>query len=266
MRVEVVCPTMNQNDFSKVKYMNLQTAAVFANQAGRCDFAQKSENGLTFTMVTTDTIGASINRNIGIDNSSADIIIFSDDDQTFVDGYEGMILNAFVTYPDADAVKFYCESTTPTRPLSYKNPGCWKKAKRSDLMSAGVHGFAIKRDFLIRKNIRFNEEIGPGKEIYCGEDTSFIVDLFKNDATIYLSPQLISYIDQSDSSWFDGYTERHFISVGYIYSVIYGIKAPLAAVRRCVIMTKKTKDFSCIEMLKLMLAGIQKHRRSADRL
>ena len=134
-----------------------------------------------------------------------------------------MVLDAFKKYPDADGVKFYCQSTTPERQLSYKKPEDWKKAGRMDLTSAGVHGFALKREFLEKNNIYFNEDIGPGREIYCGEDPEFIVELFKHKANIYLSPQLISYVDQSDSSWFKGFDdEQYFISVGYVYATIYG--------------------------------------------
>ncbi len=31
---EVLCVTMNQNDFSKIKEMNINSDVVFANQAG----------------------------------------------------------------------------------------------------------------------------------------------------------------------------------------------------------------------------------------
>ena len=260
MKIEIVCPMMHQTDFSNVLKMNLQTDAVVANQADSNSKSELNENGHRYLMITTNTRGASLNRNIGINNATADIIIFSDDDQTFVDGYEQMVLDAFEKYPQADGIKFYCQSTNPKRPLSYQNPGSWKKAVRMDLTSAGVHGFAIKRSFLEKNNIRFNEEIGPGKEIYCGEDTEFIVDLFRHNANIYLSPELISYVGQSDSTWFKGFSEQYFISVGYVYATIYGNMAFLAALRRCIVMKKKTKDYSCLKMYQMILKGIKKKK------
>lgn len=262
MKIEIVCPMMHQTDFSNVLKMNLQTDAVIANQAEANDCSEITSDGHRFLMITTNTRGVSLNRNIGIDNSTADVIVFIDDDQTLVDGYEKIVSDAFEKYPDADGIKFYCESTNPERPLSYKNPGCWKKAVRVDLTSAGVHGFAVKREFLEKNNIRFDETIGPGKEIYCGEDTAFIVDLFKCDANIYLSPELISYVAQSDSTWFDGFNEQYFVSVGYVYSIIYGWLAEIAALRRCLVMRKKTKAFSSIQMFKLMFRGIRKQRKA----
>ena len=263
MKIQVVCPMMHQTDFSNVLKMNLQTDAVIANQACTNTKSEIIENGNKFLMITTDTRGVSLNRNIGISNSTADVIVFADDDQVFVDGYATMVLDGFAKYPDADAIKFYCESTNPKKPLSYKNPGCWKKAVRLDLTSAGVLGIAVKREFLEKNNIRFNEFIGPGNEIYCGEDTAFIVDLFRYDANIYLSPELISYVNQSDSTWFKGFNEQYFISVGYVYATIYGALACLVALRRCIVMRKKTKDFSSFQMYKLMFKGIMKQRKTS---
>lgn len=107
-------------------------------------------------------------------------------------------------------------------------------------MSAGVNGLAIKRSFLQSHQIMFDEEIGPGREIYCGEDSVFLNDLIKKKAKIYLSPTLISYVSQDESSWFDGYNERFFLSAGYIYAKIYGLLSPLVIIRRT-IKSKKTK-------------------------
>lgn len=262
MKIQVVCPMMHQTDFSNVAKLNLQTDAVIANQADTNTKTEVTENGNSILMITTDTRGVSLNRNIGISYATAEVIVFADDDQVFVDGYATMISEAFAKYPDADAIKFYCESTNPEKPLSYKNPGCWKKAARTDLTSAGVLGLAVKKEFLIKNNVRFNESIGPGKEIYCGEDSAFIVDLFRNNANIYLSPQLISYVNQADSSWFNGFNEQYFISVGYVYAIIYGYLAFLVALRRCMLMRKKTKAFSVVKMYILMVKGIAKQRKA----
>ncbi len=261
MRIQVVCPMMHQKDFSNVLKMNLQTDVVIANQADANEKNEIMHNGHRFLMITTDTRGASLNRNIGISNSTADIIVFSDDDQTFVDGYETIILDGFERYPDADVIKFYCESTNPQKPLSYKNPGCWKKAVCKDMTSSGAPGIAVKREFLEKNNIRFNESIGPGNEICCGEDSEFIVELFKHKASVYLSPELISYVGQTESTWFKGFNEQYFISVGYVYATIYGALACLVALRRCIVMRKKTKDFSSFQMYKLMFKGIIKQRK-----
>lgn len=264
MRIEVLVTTMHQKDISKYNEMNLKTDAVIANQADFCGYEEIEIDSKNARLVTTDTRGASLNRNIAITYSKADIIIFADDDQQFVEGYEELIANEFKNNPKVDAIKFYCESTNPERPMSFKKPSTFCKANKRNIMSAGVHGFAIKREFLIKNNIFFDVSIGPGKEIYCGEDSVFLNDIIKNKANIYLSPVLICYINQGESSWFKGYNEQFFVSCGYVYAHIYGWLAPLIILRRA-IKTRKRKNCTTTfcSMVKLMLKGfLNRYKKS----
>lgn len=263
MSFEVLCVTMHQADFSKIKAMNIHSDVVFANQADRTSYEEKEFDGHTAKMITTATRGASINRNIAITYAGADIVIFADDDQVFVDGYEKTVLSEFDKCPKADAVKFFVESTNPERPLSYKRASVFQKATRTSMMSAGVHCLAVKREFLVKNNVFFDASIGPGREIYCGEDSVFINTLFKRGAAIYHSPELISYVKQEDSSWFCGYTEQYFVSCGYIYGRIYGILAPLACLRRAYRIKKRKKcDWKFCRMVALMLGGVRSGRKA----
>ena len=258
MTVEVLVTTMHQNDISKYYEMNLQTDAVIANQANTCALEELDINGKLVRFVTTDTCGVSTNRNIAITYSKADIIVFADDDQQFVDGYEKIISDAFETYTDANAIKFYCESTNPGRPLSYKRPASMRKASRKDLMSSGVPCLAIKRTFLLDNNIFFDVNLGPGAKNYCGEDSVFLSDILRRKCVIYLSPELISYVNQGESSWFNGYDEQFFVSSGFVYARLYGILAPLVILRRAK-NTKKRKSCtaSFASMVLLMMKGFR---------
>lgn len=265
MKLQVLVTTMHQTDISKYTEMNLQTDAVIANQTSECAFFQNIVNGKTVRLISTDTTGASLNRNIALTYSKGDILIFADDDQVFVDGYEQIIENAFNENPDADAIKFYCESTNLERPLSYKGVKEITKASKRKIMSAGVHALAVRKAFLEKNDIWFDNRIGPGREIYCGEDSVFLNDLLKNKARIYLSPVLLSYVKQQESSWFNGYTEQYCLSVGYIYSSIYGVLAPLVAIRRALKTTKRRHcNLTFKQLFLTMLKGIRKHRKRGN--
>ncbi len=262
MKIQVLVTTMHQKDMSKYSEMNLQTDAVIANQADFCGFEETEISGRCLRFVTTDTRGVSLNRNIAITYSTADIIVFADDDQCFVDGYEKLIVEAFANCPDADAIKFYCESTNHDRPLSFKRPDRFKKTDKKTIMSAGVHALAVKKTFLDKNNINFDNRLGPGREIYCGEDSVFLSELLKHKANIYLSPTFLCNIKQEDSSWFKGYDEQFCVSVGYIYSCIYGVLSPLAALRRAFKESKnKNCDLTLKQLFFVMLKGIKKHRK-----
>ncbi len=262
MKIEVLVTTMHQTDISKYTEMNLQTDAVIANQADICAFEETKINGNKVRFVTTDTRGLSTNRNIAINYAKGDIIVFADDDQVFVEGYEQIVKDAFNKNPDADAIKFYCESTNVNRPLSYKGVEKFTKASKRMIMSAGVPCLAIKREFLKKTAIFFNPNIGSGQKIYCGEDSVFYSELLKNKANIYLSPILLSYVNQGESSWFKGYDEQFGVSVGYVYSCIYGYLAPLVAIRRAFKEGRKNKcDLTYKELFFTMMKGIKKQRK-----
>lgn len=265
MKIEVLVTTMHQTDISKYTEMNLQTDAVIANQADRCDFEETEINGNNVRFVTTDTRGLSVNRNIAMNYAKGDIIVFADDDQVFVDNYAQLIEKAFVENLDADAIKFYCESTNEQRPLSYKGVKETVKASKRKIMSAGVPCLAMKMEFLKNTGIFFNPSIGSGQKIYCGEDSVFYSELFKHKAKIYLSPVLLSYVNQEGSSWFKGYDKQFCLSVGYIYSLIYGSLAPLAAFRRAFKESKrKNCDLTLKELFFTMLKGIKNQRKRGN--
>ena len=262
MSFEILCVTMHQTDFSKIEAMNIHSDVVIANQADRNEYEECEFDKYRAKMVTTDTRGVSVNRNIAMLYASADIILFADDDQVFVEGYEAIVLDAFAAHPDADAIKFFVQSTNPDRPLSYRRSESFRRANKRNLMPAGVPGFAVKRNFLTENNVFFDVRMGPGCEIYCGEDSVFIDQLFKRGATVYHSPELLSYVKQEESTWFSGYTEQYFNSCGYIYGRIYGILSPLACVRRAVRLKRHSHcEWKICRMLRLMLRGARAGRK-----
>lgn len=256
MRLQVLCTTMHQEDFSKIEEMHIASDAVFANQADKNGYAEMEFDGHIAKMITTDTRGLAINRNIAIMYSDSDIIIFADDDQLFVDDYEKLILNEFQKYPEADAIKFLCKSTNPKRPLAFRGTTAFKRMRKHELMSAGVHALAIRRSVLEESGVLYRHNIGAGRELYCGEDSVFYSDLLRSGVKIYSSPTFVSYVKQEESSWFKGYSEQFFISIGYLYKLLYGVLAPLAMIRR--ILRIKTDDYTKMQMFALMRKGAKR--------
>ena len=104
MSIEVVVATMHQDDFSKYSEMNLQTDAVFANQTKNNNKKSGTIGDKTVKMISTDTRGVGINRNIGLMNAQADILLIADDDMKYVDDYEQIVQRAFREVPDAPSV------------------------------------------------------------------------------------------------------------------------------------------------------------------
>ena len=263
-KLEVLVTTMHQPGFDKYIEMNLQTDAVIANQADRNDSVTQEINGKYVQLVTTDTRGVSRNRNIAISHITpeTEYVLFSDDDLRFYDGYEEKILAEFSRHPEADAIKFNLNSVSE-RKISMRSIQQFRRVSRHEVGSWGVWALAIRTDCLKKLGIRFNERFGPGTENYCGEDTIFLQELFKKNVKVYASPVYVADIDQSSSSWFEGYTSRYFLTNGMILQEIYPGLCYLLAIRSAWRFSKREnkENLRFLEIFCLYYKGINKNRQ-----
>ena len=260
-KLQVLVTTMNEQDLSKFNLMNIQTDALFANQADGVNYQKETQKDFCAEMLTTKTKGTSRNRNLEIIHSSAEAeyIMFADDDQIMVDGYEKMVLDAFSEYPKAEAIKFAIEAVRARR-TGKSYTGNFKRANVLSVTGCGVQGLAIKRDVLLKKNIRFNEYFGPGTPYYCGEDTIFLQDLLKKGVKMYLSPVVISQIYENGSTWYEGYTEKYFTVNGMILSAIFPYLAYPLAVRSAYRFAKREDcSMKFLDIFKCYCRGIRKY-------
>ena len=262
-KLQVLVTTMYATDFSKYYEMNLKTDSVIANQADENSTLNKTINGNSVKLVTTSTRGTSKNRNIALlnINPNAQYIMFSDDDLRFYDNYEEIILKAFEENPQADAIKFNLNLVSQ-RKISMNPIRKYHRVNRREVTSWGVLGLAIRTNVIEKHKITFNERFGPGTENYCGEDTIFLQELFKKKVKIFASPEYIADIDQSDSSWFEGYTEKYFNVSGMVLSEIYPFLCYPIIVRSAYKFSKRKQcDFKFLSILKFYYCGVRENAK-----
>jgi len=106
-RVEVVCVTMGQKDLTIAEKMHITGDAVFGNQADGFRKEVQTRDGQTVKMITTDTRGVGVNRNIALLHAAGDILLFADDDICYADGYADGVRRAYAQHPDADMILFF---------------------------------------------------------------------------------------------------------------------------------------------------------------
>ncbi len=260
-RLAVLVTTMNEQDHSKYSEMNLQTDAVIANQADFEGFTETEKEGRRIRFITKPERGLSRNRNTAIDNcfSDCEYVMFSDDDLTFYDGYEALVLEIFKNHPDADAIKFNINCVSK-RKITMSPIRNFHRAARREVTSFGVCALVIKTSALKKSGIRFNEFFGAGTQNYCGEDSIFLQDLFKKGIRLYLSPECIADIDQSDSSWYDGDLKKFSTVCGMIIDEIYPFISYLLCVRSALKAYKRYENVSFFSLLKWYLSGVTKNK------
>ena len=214
-KLQVLVTTMQQQDLQKYYEMNLHTDALFANQANRTEFVNEIINGKSVEMITTSTRGVGKNRNIALMYSTGDILLIADDDVTYVDGYEKIILKAFEELEDADGIIFNIK-TIGRDPDRRKN----ERITRLNFLNAFNYGavrIAIKKNSIIREGITFNENFGGGTIYSAGEDSLFIRDLLKHKLRLYAYPETIAVVKQFESTWFKGYNKKYFYDKGALF-------------------------------------------------
>lgn len=261
MKICVLVTTMHQNDLSIYKKMNLSTDAIIANQCDNNSILVENINGNRVKLISTDTRGASRNRNIALANAfqDDDIILFSDDDLVFNDYYEKIIVDEFEKNKEAEAIKFNLHDLSFERKITMKTINKFGKATRSNMGASGVWGLAIKKSIVDRHNLKFREDFGPGTGFYYkGEDTIFLQHLIKCKIKFYRSPIDIAGIDQSKSSWFKGYDEQFFIVSGSVLAACYPKLCKLIIFRSAYKSWKrKNSNFPLIKLIKLYLLGVK---------
>lgn len=212
---EILCVTMNQQDFSKIKEMNIHSNVVFANQCNHTSYDEVSFDGEhTAKMISTETKGVGINRNLALTYGDADYCIFADDDLKYVDGMEELVLTEFRTHPDADVFIFHFDTDSQRKQKRYKKT---RKVTPWEQMPWGGFRIAVKLDSIRKKNVWFSTLFGGGCIFPSGEDSLWLREAKKKGLVFYVSKETIGTISFDESTWFSGYNEKYYFGKGAYY-------------------------------------------------
>ncbi|MBQ8525172.1 MAG: glycosyltransferase family 2 protein [Clostridia bacterium] len=258
-KIEVLCATMHQTDFSLIKKMNISTDVVFANQADKYEYSSVDFDGNHAKMITTNTIGVGVNRNIALIHASddTDIALIADDDMIYNDNYVKIISEAFQKLPDADAIIFNIKTIG-----AQTNRRTLRKISRIhsyNCLNYGAARLAVKLKRIKQENMFFHRSFGGGTEFSSGEDSLFIWDMIKRKFKIYAYPATIATVDQSSSTWFKGYTKKYIFDKGalfYCLSKHYYFLLNFQCLVRHKCMYKDS-GLTFIQAFKLMINGVE---------
>lgn len=211
MELEVLVATVGQTDCSLAEKMNITVPAVIANQCGKWSYDEGAAGNIR--MLSTDTKGVGINRNLALQMAQGDILLFADDDVTYYeDGLQGVI-DAFRELPDADIIFFAMDYTRNGEIFDRRR----HKTKRLHIYNSlryGAARMAIRRRALESKSLSFTTLFGGGCQYGSGEDTVFIVGAFRAGLRVYSHSHILGSCAKDCSSWFYGYSEKFFYDRG----------------------------------------------------
>ena len=233
-KFEILCVTMHQNDFSKLSEMNIHSNVVFANQSNITNYEEFHFDGNIAKMITTNTRGVGINRNLSLMYASGDICLLSDDDMCYVDNLEEIVCREFEENSKADVIIFNVETDKNcVRPqIKYTKT---RKVRKFERMPWGGVRIAFRLSSVRKANVFFTTLFGGGAIFASGEDSLFLKDLKKAGLNFYVSKKNIGRVSFETSSWYSGRDEKLFYSRGayiqqlhprlfFIFSLYYAFR------------------------------------------
>lgn len=219
MDIEVLISTMNEKSIDCYKKFKLETNALIINQTTYNAYEEIDTGSFKVRMISTDTRGLGLSRNLAILNSRADILVFADDDEVFEKGYGQKILDEFDRYKNVDFFIFktiiYQDGKEIIKVKDDKDLSIYKS-----LRYGSVH-FAFKKEPIVRNNISVSTFFGAGTENGSGEDSIFIRDCLKAGLRLRTSTKLIARVYNDDSTWFKGYDEKFFYDKGMLAKALF---------------------------------------------
>lgn len=254
------CSKSKDDIINIVNSLNVKGSVLVGNQLcdNNNDYYLKTSNS-QIHVFNMKSKGVSINRNELIRQSNAKYIIFLDDDVSYLDSCQECV-ECILSQSTQKCIRFNVISSNPDREIPQIKKEGYLKFRQ--LTSFGVWGQFFDREFLLKNNIMFREEIGPGTDNNHGEDAIFNHDFLKH-SKIYQFKQAMFLADQRESTWHSNRNiEKETISHGYNYYVLYKSRAKLLAVAFVLThMWCYPKGTKKRELIKYMFRGIKKAKK-----
>lgn len=249
---EILCVTMHQGDFAKIEQMNIHSNVVFANQCDHTSYEEIRFQDKLAKMISTQTRGVGINRNLALTYATADICLLADDDVVYCDDMERKVVAEFNAHPNADVFIFHLDTTDEVRKqVKYKKTAKYPKYKG---LPWGAFRIAFRLEALRKANVWFTTLFGGGCIFPSGEDSLFLTDMRKKGLKFYVSKETIGMVSFENSTWFTGADEKYYYGKGAYYECVhkksFWIWALYFALR-----TKKASKLNLKEKLKWMKKG-----------
>jgi glycosyltransferase involved in cell wall biosynthesis len=181
------------------EYKNFELIIVDQNEDERVyDIYQSFKNCISIKYIRSNKKGLSLNRNIGLENCTGDIIAFPDDDCEYDKRTLEKVLSFFNNNPE------YAFYTCNTKDKNSQNTILKSDTKSRDITIFNIMRTGISFTIFIRadaiKQFRFDEQLGVGAEYGSGEESDLLLYLLKNKQKgRYHSEDFIYHPGKSDT-------------------------------------------------------------------
>ena len=224
MTFNLLISCMHQKDASIIERNNVQSDVVIVNQCDKnsveeFDFVNKKGRKCHAKFICTTERGLSKSRNMAIRNAWGDVCQICDDDETFLDDGEEIILSVYKENPDAALIAFSLirNDINKTYPKTKETLGFIQILKTCSLQ------ITFSRRLMGNKQVWFDEKMGSGTGNGGGEENMFMFDCKRRKFKMLYYPNPIGILNPSPSQWFHGYDEKYFENLGWTDRRLLGV-------------------------------------------
>lgn len=261
--LEVLISALGKDAQALASGMNLECDAVLVDQGSRDDrYEFNTSEGHTVRTIESVERGIGRSRNLALEEAKGRIVLFSDDDIVYSEGYAESILKAFEAHPEADIIMFNVNVSEDRK--TYRID----KEIRVHKWSVGrypAYAAAARLDSIRRAKVRFSLLFGGGARYSNGEDSLFFMDCLRAGLKVIAVPVTIGTEVPRESTWFHGFNDKFFLDRGVLYSFLYGNAAGIWALR-FVLAKRRTYagQMKPSDAFKLMRKGIKEGKAVRD--
>ena len=264
MQLEMLISSVNAVPAELTTKMNIQCDAVLVNQCDMDADESFTQQNRTIRVFSRNERGVGKSRNLALKHAQGDILLFSDEDIVYKDGYVSLILDEFEKHPEAELLLFNVE-VCPER-KTYWNEGFFR-VKWYNCGRYPAYSIAVRKEALDRSKVKYSELFGGGAKYSNGEDSLFLKECADSGIKMYATDVVIGREEARESTWFHGYTEKFFFDRGVLFAFLYGGLAWIWALR--FVCTKKEMlqgEIKRKQAYRLIKAGIKQGKAEKNLL
>ena len=246
---------MNLDTTHVAENMKLEADAIVINQTDSFGFEEYQYKEHRIKIYCMNEKGVGLSRNNALLRADGDIVLFSDEDIVYNEGYAKAVLDAFEANPDIDMIFFNFDVAEDRQTYHIEKKG---RIRSYNCGRYPTYSLAVRREVLHKKGITFSLLFGGGAKYSNGEDSLFIKQCIKSGMKALALPITLGCEVPRPSTWFNGYTDKFFFDRGVLYRALYGKMAKPFALRflfahRKVMLT----DRKLMDTYKLMTQGMK---------
>ena len=246
---------MNLDTTHVAENMKLEADAIVINQTDSFGYEEYQYKEHRIKIYCMNEKGVGLSRNNALLRADGDIVLFSDEDIVYNEGYAKAVLDAFEANPDIDMIFFNFDVAEDRQTYHIEKQG---RIRSYNCGRYPTYSLAVRREVLHKKGITFSLLFGGGAKYSNGEDSLFIKQCIKSGMKALALPVTLGREVPRPSTWFNGYTDKFFYDRGVLYKALYkGLAKPLALrfliAHRDIMLTNR----KLMDAYKLMTQGMK---------